>query len=372
MTEQVSRPAAATAAGEASWSEPASLADYHRIVLLTDGFSTPFLAKTAISILRYRTSDVAAVLESGAGVSTAAELFGVPGDVPVVACLEQVPDADALFVGIAPPGGRIPESWRPLLVEALRRGIDLVSGLHDFLTDDPGLLDLARRHGARLIDVRRNRFKETATGQPFRSGCVRVQTVGHDCTVGKMVTAVEIERELSRRGHDARFLATGQTGIMISGGGVPADCVVSDFINGAIERLVRQHERHDYLLIEGQGSLSHPAFSAVTLGLLHGAAPDGLVFCYEAGRGQVKGLDNVSIPPLSSLVTALETVARLRHPCRVIGVAVNTRTLSEADADREVQRARDEFGLPACDVYRHGAGALADAVLALGREVGPE
>lgn len=342
-----------------------ALAGYRRIVVITDGYSTPFLAKTAISLLRYRGGDVAAVLDSQADAADAGSLFGVDVDVPVIGDLSQVQDADALFIGIAPPGGRVPEAWRPILAQAVREGLDVVSGLHDFLTDDPALVGLAKTYGRRLIDVRRNAWKQTAECHPFRPGCFRVHTVGHDCTVGKMVVSLEIQRELSRRGEDAAFLATGQTGIMISGKGVPADCVVSDFINGAVERLVRDNEHHEFLLVEGQGSISHPAFSAVTLGLLHGAAPHGLVYCYEAGRDFVKGLGDVPIPPHESLIEALETVANLRHPCRVIGVAVNTRTLSPADASAEVRRASDTLGLPACDVYRDGAGVLADAVLAL-------
>ena len=346
-------------------SSPRPLADYRRIVLLTDGFSTPFLSKTAISLLRYRTADIAAVLDSQAEANDARSLFGVDVDVPVIASLDQAPGADALFVGIAPPGGQVPAHWRPILQEATRRGLDLVSGLHDFLAEDAELVESARRHGARLIDVRRNRHKQTADGSGFRPGCLRVHTVGHDCSIGKMVVSLEIQRELVRRGEDAAFLATGQTGIMISGRGVPADCVVADFVNGAVERLVREHEQHEFLLIEGQGSISHPAFSAVTLGLLHGAAPDALVFCYEAGREQVKGLDNIAIPPMESQIAALEAVANLRHPCRFVGVAVNTRVLSPEEAASEVRRAGDRFGLPACDVYREGPAALADAVIAL-------
>ncbi len=356
-----------------SWSSDESvkpsLADYRRIVLITEGFSTPFLSKTAVSLLRYRTADIVAVLDSHAEAPDVRALFGVDADVPVVRRLSEVEGADALFAGIAPPGGRIPVTWRPILKEAIERGLDVVAGMHDFLTDDPELVRMASEHGRQLIDVRRNTFKETAEGHVFPPGCVRIQTVGHDCSIGKMVVALELQRELARRGHDAAFLATGQTGIMVSGKGVPADCVVADFINAAVEQLVRDHEQHEFLLIEGQGSLSHPAFSAVTLGLLHGAAPNGLVYCYEAGRDFVKGLDNVAIPPHATIMAALEAVARLRHPCRVIGVAINTRSLSPSAAAEEVQRAAATFGLPACDVYRDGAGVLADAALAMQKEL---
>ncbi|MCP4782114.1 MAG: DUF1611 domain-containing protein [Fuerstiella sp.] len=340
---------------------------YRRIILLTDGFSTPFLAKTAISLLRYRPSDIVAVLDSTEAGRTSDSLFQAGGTTPVVGSLGEV-DADALFIGIAPPGGALPGSWRAIVLEALARGIDVVSGLHDFLCHDSEFQQAADEHGCRLIDVRKNNQRHTAKHVEFREGCLRVHTVGHDCSVGKMVTSLEIQRALAKRGEDAQFLATGQTGIMIAGDGVPVDCVVADFVNGAAETLVQRHEQHDILLIEGQGSISHPSFSAVTLGLLHGCAPDGLILCYEAGREMVKGLDEIPIPPLKTLVAAYENIAALRNPCRVIGVAMNGRKLSPEEAVVERERVSSELGLPACDVYRDGADVLADAVLALGRE----
>lgn len=347
----------------------ASMQNHHRIALLTDGHSTPFLAKTAISLLRYRASDIVAVIDQTAVGQTAQQLLGAGGDTPIVANLSEVADADALYIGIAPPGGKLPEEWRPMIRSAIERRMDVVSGLHDFLTDDADYVTAARASGSRLFDVRRNRHKSTARGYAFRPGCVRIHTVGHDCSVGKMVTTLEVESGLKAAGADARFIATGQTGIMISGDGVPVDCVVADFVNGAVENLLREHEGHDFLLVEGQGSISHPAFSAVTLGLLHGAAPDGLIFCYEAGRELVKGLDNVAIPPLKEQLLACETLARLRHPCRTIGLSVNTRCLSGKEAEDELRRAEDEFGLPACDVYRTGADKLIAACMQLRKEL---
>ena len=156
---------------------------------------------------------------------------------------------------------------------------------------------------------------------------------------------------------------------MVSGQGVPIDCVIADFVNGAAEDLVARNEQHDYLLVEGQGSIAHPAFSAVTLGLLHGCAPDGLLFCYEAGREHVKGLDKIPIVPLKTQITAFETMANLRHPCKFIGIAVNTRTLTPQAAATEVARVEQELGLPACDVYRDGADKLVQAAVRLREEV---
>jgi uncharacterized NAD-dependent epimerase/dehydratase family protein len=228
---------------------------------------------------------------------------------------------------------------------------------------------LAKAHGSRLIDVRQNTEKQTATAAPMRDRCLRIHTVGHDCSVGKMVTAIEVQRELAQRHHKAHFVATGQTGIMISGDGVPIDCVVADFVNGAAEALVRRSEQHDILLIEGQGCISHPSFSAVTLGLLHGCAPHGLIYCYEVGREQVKGLKGIALLPMRRLVEAYETAASWRHPCQVIGIAMNSRNVSSQAAAAERLRVSEEFGLPACDVYRDGAAALADAVLQLQQEL---
>lgn len=342
---------------------------HRRIVVLTDGHANPFVAKTAISLLRYRGDDVAAVLDATAVGSTARELLGAGGDIPVVAGFSDVPDADSLYVGIAPPGGKLPEEWRPIIVEALRRKLDVVSGLHDFLTDNDEYVQLAAETGTRLVDVRRNRYKSIAAGHRFRDGCVRIHSVGHDCSVGKMVTTIEIERGLAAAGQDAKFLATGQTGIMIEGEGFPIDCIVADFVNGAAEELCRLNESHDFLLIEGQGSISHPAYSAVTLGLLHGCAPDGLVFCYEAGRAQVEGLDDIDIPPLKDQMAVLEAAANLRHPCRIIGLAVNTRYLNDEHAHAALEEAEAEFGLPACDTYRTGVDKLVQACLELRKEI---
>ncbi|MFG0263213.1 MAG: DUF1611 domain-containing protein [Novipirellula sp. JB048] len=347
----------------------APIRSYKRIVLLTEGFSTPFYAKTAISLLRYRRGDVVAVLDATERGRSADDLFGVGDTVPVVSSLADL-DADALFLGTAVAGGQLPAAWRSLILDALSRGIDVVSGMHDFLIDDPEFKRAAETNGCSLIDVRRNDQQLTSTGQPFRDECLRIHTVGQDCSLGKMVVSLEVQRELAARGEDAQFVATGQTGIMLCGAGVPVDCVVSDFVNGSVEALVRRNEQHRILLVEGQGSISHPSFSAVTMGLLHGCAPDGLIYCYEVGRSTVKGLDHVPLLPHRTMIDAYLAVAALRHPSRVIGIAMNSRHVSAAQADEERRRMEQQFKLPVADVYRDGAARLADAVLGLQRELG--
>ena len=209
----------------------------------------------------------------------------------------------------------------------------VVSGLHDFLADDVELAQAAARHGGQLVDLRRNDEHDVANRRGIRQGCLRIHTVGNDCSVGKMVAAVELARGLARAGVDAAFVATGQTGILVAGGGCPVDRVIGDFISGAAEKLVLANQQHEVIVVEGQGSLFHPRYSGVTLGLLHGLMPHGLILCYEMGRTAVAGMEDVPLPPLGKVVEFYEAAANLMHPCRVIGVAVNgqnipaTRTL---------------------------------------------
>lgn len=339
------------------------------MVILTEGRTTPFYAKTAMSLLRYRPQDVLALLDNTEAGSTAEPLLGMRGETPVVGSLDDVEAPDTLVLGIAPPGGKLPDEWRAIVIDAIRRRLHIVSGLHDFLSDDDELASLAAEHNVRIVDVRKNSENTPSDCVEFRPECLRIHTVGHDCSVGKMVASLEVQLGLVERGIDAKFLATGQTGIMVSGEGTPVDCVVSDFINGAAERLVVRNQHHDVVLIEGQGSIVHPRFSAVTLGLLHGCAPQGLILCYEVGRENVKGLDHVPILSLSRLRDLYESMASTRFPCKVIGIAMNSRSVDEAAAERERSKVEAELGLPVCDVYRHGSAPLVEAVLALREEL---
>ena len=245
-------------------------------------------------------------------------------------------------------------------------GDDLsLAGLHDFLSDDREFAEAARQHGVQLIDIRRNQEHDVARRQGIREDCLRIHTVGQDCCVGKMVVAIELTRGLQRCGHDAKFVATGQSGIMIEGDGCPVDCVVSDFVNGAAERLVLANQHHDILLIEGQGSLAHPKYSAVTLGLLHGCMPHGMILCYEVGREVYSGMHEVRLTSLTELRQVYESMANLMHPSRVIGVAMNSRGLTAEEAETERSHVGAELGLPVCDVLRHGPESLLRPVLDL-------
>lgn len=340
-----------------------------RMVILTDGHSDPVTAKTASCLLRYRGWEVEAVLDRASAGRTAGELFGVGGTTPVVGEVDAAPNAKTLVIGIAPPGGKIPPHWRAIILDALSRGLNVLSGLHEFLQDDPEFAEAAKESGAEIVDVRRNQERDVANRQNIRPDCLRILTVGHDCSVGKMLVSAELTRALAKPDQSTKFVATGQTGIMIEGDGCPIDCVVADFLSGAVEKLVLANQHHDILMIEGQGSLAHPRYSAVTLGLLHGCLPHGMILCYEAGRTVVNGMPEVALKSLPELRDIYESMANLMSPSKVIGVAMNSRLLSDHQAQEERVRVQSELQLPVCDVIRDGPAPLVDAVESLRREL---
>src|SRR6476620_5061575 len=335
-----------------------------RIIILTEGHTEPHAGKTAASVIRYRGHEVAALLDATQAGKRSGELLGA-GDVPVVASLDDCPDANTLLLGIAPPGGKIPPSWRAIILDAIaRRKMDVISGLHDFVGDDPEFAAAAKTSGVSIQDVRKNTEKSIARRKGLRPDCLRVHTVGHDCSIGKMVVSVEVTNGLKKRGQDAKFIATGQTGIMIEGDGLPIDCIVADFVSGSAEKLVLENQHHDILLVEGQGSLVHPSYSGVTLSLLHGCAPQALILCYEIGRDRVTGVESVPIPPLAAINRIFDVMSNIHQKCEFIGIGVNSRRVNASEAARERERVRAEFGLPVCDVLRDGPDELVEAVIA--------
>lgn len=341
-----------------------------RLVILTQGYARTLKAKTATCLLRYRPEQVVAVLDSQEAGRTAQDVFGVGGDIPVVASLGEVDGADTLLIGIATPGGFLPEPMRAIILDAIGRGLNVQAGLHTFLCDDPQISKAAQLTGVTLNDVRKNHERDVSNRKDLNDTCLRIHTVGHDCSCGKMIVSVELSLALKKAGHDAKFVATGQTGIMIEGDGIPIDCVVADFINGAAEKLALQNQHHEIILVEGQGSLVQPRYSSVTLGLLHGCVPHGLVMCYELGRTQVYGMEHLAIPPLKDIIRLYEVAADPRHPCKVIGIAMNTKnTRDPRKIEDERQRLRDELGLPVCDVIRHGPDELVRATLDLQKQL---
>jgi uncharacterized NAD-dependent epimerase/dehydratase family protein len=343
------------------------LPSYRRILLLTEGQLGVFSSKTAASLLRYRAADVVGVVDSAAaGHELAAAIPWAP-PVPIIADIggAAVLRPDALFIGVAPVGGALPPEMRRHVQAALAAGIDVVSGLHSFLSDDAEMAALASASGARIFDLRRPPAERVvAAAQALATRCRRVLTIGSDCNVGKMVTALELTAAAHRRGQNARFLATGQTGIMIAGRGISIDACVADFAAGAVEQLVLAAADADICFVEGQGSLGHPGFSPVTLALLHGACPAALVLVHQLGRTHYKTPPNSLLPPLTQLCAAYEQVCALLHPARVVAVAVNSFGVPAEAARVQVQRIAAELGLPVADPVREGCEHLLDAVYA--------
>ncbi len=345
------------------------MSDARRMVILVDGYTETITAKTAVCVIRYRPEEVVAVLDRAGAGKTSGELLGVGGSIPVVAGLADAPAANTLLLGIAPPGGKIPANWRPIVLEALGRRMTVVSGLHQFLCEDADFAAAAAKHGAKLVDLRRNDERDVAQRVGIREECLRIHTVANDCSCGKMVTAVEVAQGLQRAGVDAAFVATGQTGMLVAGSGCAVDRVISDFVAGAAEKLILANQQHEVILLEGQGSLFHPRYSGVTLSLLHGSMPHGLIVCYEMGRKTVHGMSpEVPLPSLRKVIDYYEETANIMHQCRVIGLAVNGMRYSEAEVAAECARVEDEFQLPACDVIRHGPGKLVEAVRKMKQE----
>ena len=269
--------------------------------------------------------------------------------------------AQTLIVGVANRGGIISAQWMETLNTALKLGYDIASGLHTRLDSVPALAAKAVQAGRQLIDVRYPK-EEFNVGNGIKRTGKRLLTVGTDCSVGKMYTALAIEREMQARGLNATFRATGQTGIFIAGNGVSVDAVVADFIAGATEALSPDNEPDHWDLIEGQGSLFHASYAGVSLGLLHGAQADRLILCHEPTRRHMRGLPEYPLPDLATCIQLNEVAGRLTNSaCRVIGISVNTSGLPQAEADPYLQEIEATTNLPCVDAYRQGAARLVDA-----------
>jgi len=337
-----------------------------RFTILAEGAFGVESAKTAASAIRYLPERVSSILDSGHAGRDVAEVIGFGAGIPILstlaAALERDPRPDALLIGIAPQGGALPDAWRPLLEEALREGLDVWSGLHTFLGDDPALAALARERGRALVDLRKPPGRlPVGTGRARSTAALRVLTVGTDCNVGKMTAALETRRELEDRGLSTGFAATGQTGILVAGAGIAVD---------AAERVTLDAgEGKEVVLVEGQGSLMHPGYSGVTLGLLHGSLPEAMILCAMPSRPTIYGgsYDWVAIPPLDRVAALYEEAlswARPDTPGRVVGVSLATYDIGEDEARRAVEDAARVTGLPVTDPVRFGAAPLAEAIVA--------
>ena len=340
-----------------------------RFLIVADGDFAPMTSKTANSVIRYLPDRTVGVLDRQQAGKTVQEVLGFGGAIPVVGSMAEglARGPTAVLIGIAPQGGRMPAEWRAWLAEALDHGCDLWSGLHTFLSDDPVLAAKAKAGGRQIHDLRK-----PPTDLPVASGAAKtvdpyvVLTVGTDCNVGKMTAQLQLARQLNAGGLRTRFVATGQTGIMIEGWGIAVDAVVSDFIAGAAERLVLEGAKDaDVVLVEGQGSINHPGYSAVTLGLLHGSCPDAMILCHQSTReyiGDYREAAWLRIPPLSEYIRLYETIGCAVHPTKVIGISLNTYDMTDEAARRACEAATRETGLPATDPVRFDPKPLLDAV----------
>ena len=271
--------------------------------------------------------------------------------------------AKTLVIGVANRGGIISQAWKTVLIEAIEMGYDIASGLHNLLRDEADLVAAAKKHGQELFDVRIPTVQYPIANGVKRTG-KRCLAVGTDCSVGKMYTALAMDTLMRERGMKSTFRATGQTGILITGDGVPLDAVIADFMAGSVEYLTPDNDPDHWDLIEGQGSLFHVSYSGVTMALVHGGQPDALVLCHEPTRPHMRGLPGYKLPSLTEVRDVALTLARVGNPaCQVVGVSVNTQHMSEDDARAYLAQIEQDMGLPATDPFRFGADKLVDALV---------
>jgi uncharacterized NAD-dependent epimerase/dehydratase family protein len=344
----------------------------YQYLILTQGALGPYTAKTASAAVRYIPERVAGIVDPVHAGRRVEEVLGFGGDIPIVGTLREglALRPTAVLIGIAPSGGQLPAEWRPPILACIEAGLPIVSGLHVYLADDPEIAEAAAACDVQLHDLRRPPPDlNVSRGRARLVEPLVLHTVGRDCNIGKMTAALEIRRELEREGIRVGFAPTGQTGILIEGWGIAVDSVIADYINGAAEQLVlRAAGGNDIVLVEGQGALAHPAYSGVTLGLLHGSLPDAMIVCDQPTRRHPVGASGayswMVLPSLRETVQLYEAAIRPLRESRVIGAALNTSDLSEPEAREAIARAEDETGLPATDPVRFGSGPLIDVILA--------
>ncbi|HVA33653.1 MAG TPA: DUF1611 domain-containing protein [Candidatus Baltobacteraceae bacterium] len=335
-------------------------------ILAPDRFATD--AKTAHGVIAYGTDEIVAVIDpSCAGRRVADVLPHLHNDAPIVANLTQALEFEptSLLIGTAPKGGALPPQWRTAVLEAIAAKLEIVSGLHDFLGDDLEFHAAALHSGSAIWDVRKPPDVPLFGGGVYDVAAPILLTVGNDCAVGKMTVSLELVAAANASGRSARFVPTGQTGILIAGWGICVDRVIADFAPGAAEQLVlyAAHEGADLIVVEGQGAINHPAYAPVTLALMTGCAPDALILVCDPRRAHVEGY---ATPTLGyrELIRIHEALLATVKPAPVIGITLNTRALTESEARAEIERAAAETLLPVDDVVRFGAQRFYEQVAA--------
>jgi uncharacterized NAD-dependent epimerase/dehydratase family protein len=340
-----------------------------RMALFAEGCFSPLGAKTAVCLVRYAHDEITAIIDSTLAPSTVQEVLGFGGNIPIVSSIAEAGElgADVFVLGTAPKGGEPTALEFESVRLALERGMHVMHGMHRFLAGDPELAAIAEAQGIAIWDVRRSPDGLTVSSGEQRSDCVVVMTVGSDCNTGKMTVGMELLHALIGAGAKAAFAASGQTGMMITGRGIAIDAVVSDFIGGATEALVSAEvPGNDFVILEGQGSIIHPGYAGVTVGMMAGAMPHRLILCHQPTRRTIRNYSG-EIPPLPELVELYTSAVVGIYEPSVSGIALNTFDMDEEAALRAIESAGRETGLPVTDPIRFGAEVLVDAILRINR-----
>ena len=338
-----------------------------RILAIAEGRFSPLKSKTANGAIAYLTGEVVGVVDSTKAGMTAQQVLGYGGDIPVLRSLEEGLRLKPthMLIGIAPPGGRLPELWREIIRQTIKNGLNILSGLHTILSDDPEFTALAKQSGVSITDYRKilPESEVVAKGTWRNREANVVLTVGTDCNIGKMTTIFEVHKDLVRRGLKSDFVATGQTGMMIRGRGIAVDSLIGDYIAGAIELEVDRSvaEGYEYILVEGQGALTHLGYSSVTLGLIHGTMPEAMILCHQPTRS--KDDYGLTLPSLKRLIDLHEGIVRFFRETKVIAIGLNSVGLSDEESQAAAGRIESETGLPAVDAFRFGPAKLSDAII---------
>lgn len=343
-----------------------------RFLVIAEGQFGPLTSKTANSCIRYTPERVVAVIDSRRAGKTSQDVLGFGGDIPVVSTvaegLKRKPTA--LLIGVAPQGGKLPDEWRVMILAAIDAGLDVWSGLHTFIGADPEFTARAEKRKVEIHDLRRPPDDlPVAMGRVRKVDSTVVLTVGTDCNIGKMTSALQLRDGLKARDRKVRFAGTGQTGILIEGWGIGVDAVIADFIAGAAEKLVLDAAKGaDIVLVEGQGSIIHPGYSGVTVGLMHGSLPHAMVMCAQPSRKHINNNPWIQIPPLPELIAMHEMLVKHLRPAPVIAVSLNTYDLSVRAARAAIAKVQRQTGLPATDPVRFDAEPLVEAIDAFHRK----
>lgn len=338
-----------------------------KYLLLAEGKLGHTTSKTANAVLRYQPETAVAIIDSTKTGKTSGDVLGYGGNIPIVASLDEgmQKGPNILLIGISPAGGRLPDSWIPVIRRAIEHKLSIVSGLHTLLSKMPVFFDAAEQYNVEIVDLRKipPGYKVVARGLWRNRTKPAILTVGMDCNIGKKTTTLEIQREMNRRNIKSVFVPTGQTGVLIADSGIAVNAITSDFIAGSIELAIERSIKPDteYILVEGQGALTHQGYSGVTLGLMHGTMPDAMIMCQMESR-KVDLHYKQPFPDMKEVINLHEAIIGFFKKSRVIGIGLNTVGMSDDDAIYAVKKYEDRIGLPATDPCRFGSEKLVDAV----------